>query len=84
MIGPENGLYSVQVDDQEPTLYNVTSRIRVADSLLYHGDSFEPGVRHTVSLACQSQGSKLEIDYATRSISERFIAEKSANEGNTR
>ncbi|KAF5384275.1 hypothetical protein D9615_003297 [Tricholomella constricta] len=61
-IGPKNGPYTVQLDDQPPKPYIATKLTYTAQTLLYYGSNIGAG-NHTLRVVNQADA-LLEIDYA--------------------
>ncbi|KAG6860481.1 hypothetical protein C0995_010646 [Termitomyces sp. Mi166 len=61
-IGPDNGLYAVQLDDEHPGSYSARTATYGAKSLLYYGSNIGSG-NHSLVIRNQAD-ENLEIDYA--------------------
>ena len=62
-VGPDEGLYTVQVDSGNSLTFNATNS-QFTSALLYQDNSFVPG-KHTVKISNSPfTGQTLRIDYA--------------------
>jgi len=63
-VGPDNGAYTVQVDDGDSTVLNGTKESLVTQTLLYQGTGLAQG-KHTLRISNSPfSGQTLGIDYA--------------------
>jgi hypothetical protein len=62
-VGPDEGLYTVQVDNDNSLIFNATNS-QLTSALLYQDNSIVPG-KHTVKISNSPfTGQTLRIDYA--------------------
>jgi len=74
-VGPNNGAYSVQIDNGIPVVFNGTKSIFHPQILLYQNNSLVPGP-HAVKISnTPFAGQTLGIDYAViyRNASTRWV-----------
>ena len=63
-VGPDEGVYTVQVDDGNSVTLNGTKSQPISSTLLYQDNSLIPG-KHTVKISNSPfTGQTLRIDYA--------------------